>query len=108
MKLSKIGLILVQISEAHTKKWPLGMDDHPSSHQSFQERVERANSFNSKYPFFQVYVDSWENEFENKFQAWPDKYYFLNKDLKVIEKSDYGMDAVVLYDYSNLLADILN
>jgi hypothetical protein len=83
MKQYKIGLILVQINEAHTTKWPLGMNDHPEPQQSFDDRVKRANEFNTTYPYFNVYVDSWSNTFENTFQAWPDQYYLIDNNKKV-------------------------
>lgn len=94
-----IRLILIQISEAHTIEWPLGFDTHPTSQKSFDDRVERAKLFSNKYPMFEIYVDGWTNDFENTFQAWPDKYYLIDKDKKVLDYSKYNMNACIINDY---------
>lgn len=107
MKLYKIELILVQICEAHTNKWPLGMIDHPIQHKNFEERIQRANEFNNSYPYFEVYIDSFDNKFENTYHAWPDKYVIIDKNKKIIGKSEYSMNAVVIYDYAKLIEDLI-
>ena len=65
MKKNNIGLILIQIEEAHTKKWPLGFTDHPDNHNIFENRVSRANDFAKRFNQFEnVYIDGWDNNFE--------------------------------------------
>lgn len=108
MKEHKIELILIQICEAHTNKWPLGMNDHPEQHKTFDDRIKKANDFNNDYPYFEVYIDSFDNKFENTYRAWPDRYVIVDKDKKIIGKSEYSMDAVVVYDYAKLIEDLIN
>ncbi len=103
-----IGLILIQIEEAHTTKWPLGFTDHPENHNTFEDRIKRANEFVSKFPQFKnVYVDSWTNDFEHEFQAWPDRFVLIDPDLIILEKSEYSMDAVIIRDYANIIESMV-
>ncbi len=106
MKKENICLVLVYINEAHTTKWPIGLN-HPDPQADLPDRIERAKSFSKLYPQFDIYIDTWNNDFENAFQAWPDKYYFINGNLTILEKAEYGMNAIVLHDYSELLKEIL-
>jgi len=108
MQLHKIELILVQICEAHTNKWPLGMTDHPEQHKNFEERLNRANEFNNSYPYFEVYVDAFDNKFENIYRAWPDKYVIINKDKCITGKSEYSMNAVIVLDYAKIIEDLID
>jgi hypothetical protein len=107
MNIHKIKLILVQICEAHTNKWPLGMSTHPEQHKNFEERIKRANEFNMLYPYFEVYIDTFDNKFENIYRAWPDKYVVINKERTIIGKSEYSFDALVIYDYAKLINDLI-
>lgn len=110
MKEKNIGMILVQINEAHSTLWPNGLKNTPLPQKSFEERVERANNFfrEDNCPFI-VLIDDWENNFDNKFRAWPDKYYCVNKDLKIIETSSYGnkKDALINKDCLDLIEELL-
>ena len=107
-----IGVVLIQINEAHSIKWPIGRDHCPEVQKDFEERVERANQFQEKYDCpFPIYIDDWSDEFELKFRAWPDKYYYIDQDKKVLKKSEYGTtgenDGVVTKDYSILLSQLI-
>lgn len=103
-----IGLILVQIEEAHTTKWPLGFADHPPNHATFEDRILRANEFVSKFKEFKnVYVDGWTNDFEQVFQAWPDRFVLIDKDLIALEKSEYSLDAVIIHDYADIIESMV-
>jgi hypothetical protein len=103
-----IGLILIQIEEAHTTKWPLGFVDHPPNHATFEDRIERANEFGNKFPQFKnVYVDSWTNDFEHEFQAWPDRFVLVDENLVILEKSEYSMEAVIIRDYANIIESMV-
>lgn len=99
----------MQIDEAHSEAWPMALPTQPTPQQNFQERVERANAFVTKYKCpYPVYVDGWNNIFAETFRAWPDKFYFVkNSDLKVISKSEYhkegALEAVIIEDYTELL-----
>jgi hypothetical protein len=104
----EIRVIMIQINEAHSHKWKIGMDKHPSPQQDFCERVCRAQDFLTKYKVpYDMYIDNWDNDYENAFHAWPDKYYLVGKDLKVLAKSEYGtegaMDGKLLVDPTDIL-----
>jgi len=108
LKESNYHLILVQIQEAHTKLWPLGMTNHPDLQLDFSQRVSRANEFKEKYSIpFRIVIDPWGDMFENIYQAWPDKYYLIGTDGKVITRSEYALNAVVINDYADLLESLL-
>ena len=107
-----IGVILIQINEAHSNKWPIGKEHCPSIQKSFKERLDRANDFLTKYECpFPIYVDDWSNNFELRFRAWPDKYYLVNDQKIVVAKSEYGVagdnDGVITKDCTVLLEELL-
>lgn len=108
MKKINIGLVLIQIEEAHTKKWPLGFTDHPENHHTFEDRISRANEFVAKFNQFEnVYVDGWDNNFEQSFQAWPDCFVLINEDLMILEKSEYCTNAVIINDYATIIENMI-
>lgn len=108
MKKKNIGLILIQIEEAHTKKWPLGFSDHPENHNTFENRVFRANEFVKKFDKFEnVYIDGWENIFEETFQAWPDRFILVDKNLKILAKSEYSNNAIIINDYADIIRSMI-
>lgn len=113
-----INIILIQISEAHSNEWPVYIDElfgveQPEQHKTFADRVARANYFIEKYnPPYPVFIDGWDNDFANKFRAWPDKYHAITDDFKVIAKAEYHTDktneAKVMVDYVDLLKEWFN
>jgi hypothetical protein len=117
MKEHNISLILIQIDEAHSDAWPMAIDsllgvDAVKPQQCFQDRVDRAKYFVDKYkPPFDVYVDGWNNQFAELFRAWPDKYYCVTKDLKVIGKSEYNKEgskeATVVVDVTDFIKKLM-
>lgn len=106
-----IRVILIQTHEAHSSAWPLGLENQPEPQGTFQERVQRAQQFMAEEkPPYDVYVDGWDDAYEQRFRAWPDKYYFVDEQMRVLEKSEYGAraDALVDYDCLTLCRDILS
>jgi len=112
---NNICVLLVYIDEAHSTGWPLGLDDHPQPHANIKDRLRRASEFVStlaesasvNHENLYFAVDTWENNFANKYHAWPDKYYFVQLDSGVIlEKSMYGnkgkKDAKILEDCTDM------
>ncbi len=94
-----VGVILIQIHEAHSSAWPTGLDRQPEPQTCLLDRLQRANEFISEdQPPFPVYIDTWADTFEQTFQAWPDKYYLINRDMQVLTKSTYGTRADALID----------
>jgi hypothetical protein len=109
MKRHGIKFILVQIDEAHSTAWPLGLENTPTPQKSFDERVERANIFvktDSPPDPFTVCIDAWDNQFAETFRSWPDKYYCIDNKLNVIAKSEYG-DALIKKDCTDLIHELM-
>ncbi len=109
----KIRVIMIQINEAHSNKWKIGMDHHPEPHKSFEDRVSRAQTFAKEYKVpYELYIDGWDNSFETTFQSWPDKYYLIDQDFKVLMKSEYGTsgekDGKLLLDPTDILSSLLD
>lgn len=100
----------MQIHEAHSSAWPTGLVQQPEPQTCLMDRLRRANEFIAvDQPPFPVLVDTWADEFEKTFQAWPDKYYLIDRDMIVIAKSTYGTraDALIDVDCINLVRGII-
>lgn len=94
-----IGVILIQIHEAHSTAWPTGLAEVVLPQSCIRERLDRANQFiQTDKPLYPVYVDTWDNTFEQTFRAWPDKYYLIDREKKVLQTSTYGANADALID----------
>lgn len=114
MARARIKFLLVQIDEAHSTAWPVGLPETPAPQRSFDERVQRANHFVRSHgpqdPFI-VKVDGWDNDFAETFRVWPDKYYLVDSTLTVLAKSEYGnsgeQDALIKVDCTELICDLL-
>jgi hypothetical protein len=108
MKTHKIGFILIQIDEAHSTAWPIGLEKTPLPQSSYEDRMQRAQSFSNQIPSdsFQLYIDGWDNQFAEKFRAWPDKYYCINNQYQVIAKSEYG-DALIKKECTDLILELI-
>jgi len=124
-------LIFIQIDEAHTTAWPVGLLDSPPPHFSIDNRRERAQLFydlnrnaldqltasnrNGELP---LYVDQWDNNFANTFRAWPDVYYCLDSNCTVIHKASYpssidlsldnGIEALTKVDCTLLMEQFIH
>lgn len=117
-QLEKIGvrLILIQIHEAHSDAWPIGLKDQPKPNNCYQDRIDRAHQFvNENRPPYDVYIDGWDDQFEQGFRAWPDRYYYVDLDAalespRILTTSTYGQrkDALVDYDCQELVKNLLN
>lgn len=87
----------------------MGLEGQVPPHGCFQDRVDRANEFvDEERPPYDVYIDGWDDTFEQRYRAWPDKYYFVDANKKIIATSTYGQrrDALIDYDCLHLLQDI--
>jgi len=109
-KLKNIKVILIYIDEAHSNKWKIGLNNHPDPQKDFEDRIKRAKKFILDFdPTYELYVDLWNNNYANAFHAWPDKYYLIDKDKKVLQKSEYGTkgdkDGKVIVDCTKVLQD---
>lgn len=113
MKQHNIIFILIQIDEAHSSAWPIGLENQPEPQANFDERVERANKFviDNQCPF-PVYIDTWNNDFAETYHAWPDKYYCIDIDNIVTAKAEYGTigkeNALIKVDCVELILQLIN
>ena len=89
----------------------MGLENEPDVHKSLKDKVTKIEKYiNEDNPPFPVFIDSFEGEFEELYQAWPDKYYLVNNDKKILITSEYSKykEAVINYDCLFLLHDIVN
>jgi len=113
LKKNNISIILIQIDEAHSNAWPLGINnllgvEEPEPQKIFEDRVARANYFVENYhPPYTVMIDVWNNDFAEMFRAWPDKYHFIDDNFEIIAKSEYHTDgdndALIMEDCTRVL-----
>ena len=111
MKENKINFILIQLDEAHSTAWPMGLPNPSTPQTSLKDRISRAKEFISKENCpFEVLVDTWDNSFANEYKAWPDKYYCVDQNLKIIAKSQYGAskEAIINKDCCDLIEELCN
>lgn len=110
MKEKKINFILIQIDEAHSSDWPVGIKNLVGPQKTLEDRFERAREFvKNENPPFEVLVDTWENNFAEKYKSWPDKYYCIDKNFTIICKSEYGTkgDAIINKDCCDLIEELM-
>ena len=113
MKAKRIFFVLVYIDEAHSSKWPIGLDYHPPPQSNFDERMRNAKDFACSQVVdkgaFLIVVDDWTNPFGETFRAWPDKYYLLDEACTVLAKSEYGRkrDALIDVDCLDMIRDMV-
>lgn len=112
MKQKKIKFLLIQIDEAHSTAWPIGLINTPQPQKSFEDRCSRANDFvktTNPTESFIIKIDGWNNEFAETFRAWPDKYYLIDSQYKIIAKSEYGAkkDALINTDCCDLICKLI-
>ncbi len=111
MKEKKIYFILIQIDEAHSTGWNVGLDDLVEPQKNIGERLERANKLAQTSPF-DVYVDTWVNDFGEIYHAWPDKYYCFDRNMTILQQSEYGSsgksNAKIVLDCVDLITSLLS
>jgi len=93
----KCDFLCVYLMEAHAQdEWPLysyssegknGQQQQPQpqlQHKSLFDRKNAAMKFKQEMSNeVNLVVDSWENDFDSKFAAWPERAYVLDKDGRV-------------------------
>ena len=107
-----ILFLLIMIQDAHSTAWPAGLKGTPTPQKSFDERIERANSIFSTMPISKAFVpliDGWDDEYSLTFRAWPDVYYLIDENHKVLAKSTYGVrgDALLDVDCVDIIREII-
>jgi len=81
--------LFIYIDEAHAcDEWPLGTHSLTKKHVTIEDRIAAAKEFleKTKFPFPTV-VDTIQNDFNEKFAVWPERYYIFQRD----ETSVIGM-----------------
>lgn len=72
---------MIYIIEAHAVDvWPIGLSAGTInySHKTIQDRASCASKFINTFDFtIPTYLDSMLNEFDDKFSAWPFRYYLI-------------------------------
>lgn len=102
-----IKVILIQIHEAHSTDWPVYLENQPKPQSSYSDRLSRVRDFNKtdleplgQYinMIFKVYVDQWNDQFEQRYRSWTDVCYPIDQNMKVVNKSTCGKNADALID----------
>lgn len=77
----EVDFLGVYISEAHAKdEWPLGVKYCFDQPKDMKTRLQIANDFVRDFRFKPVMlVDTMDNEFDNAFAAWPERFYIVKK-----------------------------
>lgn len=58
--------------------WPIGRKFQYSQHITIEDRIKMANLFINEYQWpIPTYIDSIDNNFNNKYAAWPDRAYLI-------------------------------
>ena len=75
----KAVFLIVYIREAHASDvWPLGKVACIRNHQSLQERIDVAKSLRDEMGVtMPILVDTMENSFDERWNAWPERFYVL-------------------------------
>lgn len=108
-----IIFILIQIDEAHSSEWPIGLEDQPEPQKDIEERIQRAKQFmkddNPPSPVFSLYVDTWSNDFAETYHAWPDKFYLVDTNNVILNTSTYGakQDALIDMDCLDIIKEMI-
>ena len=85
-----------------------GVEEHTPNFVLLNRRAKKFQE-TDKVPF-EILVDTWENDYANKYKSWPDKYYCIDQNRKIIAKSEYGntQDALINKDCCVLIEELLN
>lgn len=118
-----INVILVHIDEAHSSLWPVAIDSifsqegvtvtQPEPHKSLEDRVARAQDFIDNYkPPFPVFIDYFDNQFAEKYRAWPDRFIIVDHNKTVFSQAAYhgsgDKEAIIITDCTEVLETLLS
>lgn len=108
---NNIKVILIQIDEAHSSAWPAGLENQVEPQIDLNDRISRAKQFiENDQPPYPVYIDDWNNEYAEIYRAWPDKYYMVDNEYTILNKSTYGisgdMNAKIELDCVDLMTEL--
>jgi len=83
---NKVHFVYIYIEEAHAEdEWPLSTEFTIKQHKTIEERLTAARrlveEFGSKIT---VLVDTMANEFNQKFFVWPERWFLLDPEGKLL------------------------
>ena len=90
-KFNHIKVVMIYLAEAHADEvWPLGYGIN--SAKSVTERKSRCQTMLDKFPKLEskldaIFVDNMSNDFILKTGAWPEAYFFADKNGTALWKS---------------------
>jgi len=78
-----VNFLFVYISEAHANdEWPLGTSLCVNVHKTIEDRLRAASLLVKEYGIqLPVLVDTMENEFDNQYAVWPERYFVANNNM---------------------------
>ena len=86
---SNMSFLTIYVSEAHASdEWPIRTKKELTlkQHKTQNERINVANNFISNFNYkIPTIVDNMNNEFANKYSAWPFRAFIINGKNKNIE-----------------------
>jgi hypothetical protein len=69
--------------------WPIGSRFRYPQHKTLEDRIRMANKFIQDYEWnIPLYLDNMDNEFNEKYAAWPDSAYLIFENKLVYEPHD--------------------
>lgn len=97
----KADILGVYISEAHAEdEWPLGTKYCYNQPKEMETRLEIANTFVKDFKVeTPMLVDTMDNQFDNSFAAWPERFYIVHNDRVVFvgyPTTEFGFDRETL------------
>ena len=73
--------------------WPIGENFRIPKHKNIEDRINVAKMFINDYSWnIPTVVDSFENDFNNKYKSWPDRVYIINEN-KLVYYSNVNEDG---------------
>jgi len=93
---ARIQLIFVYVREAHSDdSWPLGYGI--KDHRNLEDRWAACDALLEKYPALRetldnVVVDCMDDDFLHNNGAWPERYFFVDKQGTTLWASDVAME----------------
>ena len=90
--------------------WPIGYQYNFGQTKTMEERKNMVQLLKDEYhPTIPIYIDNMKNDFQNAYNAWPDKaYVFQNKKIQYIARNnDDGSRDTFWTDEISLLLDNL-
>jgi len=98
---ASVRFVCVYIMEAHASdEWPIGDKVCVKQHRTQEDRITAAKEFVQKYDYrVPMLVDVMTNEFNNKFAAWPERWWLVHRGKLVhvgAPSTEFGYDRKLI------------